>query len=59
MPLISSFSEFQTNTTKEFLEKGYTVQSCENIEGLKQFRKKIAEWFCEKTSLPPPTKIRK
>jgi len=23
---------------------------------LKQFRKKIAEWFCEKTSLPPPQK---
>ena len=54
MPLINSFSEFSTHVAQEFLEQGYTVQSCENLEGLQQLRQKMAEWFCENMDLPAP-----
>ena len=54
MPLIDSFAEFETPIAREFMRQGYTVQPCENLEGLQQLRQKMAEWFCEKMDLPTP-----
>ena len=57
MSLIYSFKEFESQVGQEFLQQGYTVQQCENQEGLLKFREKIAEWLCEKVNLPFPQNL--
>jgi len=45
MALIDSFDWFNSETKQQFLQEGYVVSECENVDGLILWREQILRWF--------------